>query len=64
MDCRYLVRLPDGKTECSVYETRLGRDLGNGFVCTMVELTTKNYPDCPFNKVGQELHPAYKESNA
>lgn len=46
---------------CSVYDTRLGRDLGDGVhKCGLREGVKMNYPGCPYNIEGQELHPAYR----
>lgn len=58
VDCKFLIRQEDGNTMCSVYETRLGRDIGFGYVCTMVEMTSFDYPECPYN-TGKPMHPAY-----
>ena len=49
---------------CSVYDTRLGRDLGDGVhKCGPREGVKMNYPGCPYNIEGQPTHPAYKENN-
>ena len=61
-DCPYLKRLPDGTTKCQVYRTRLGRQLGSFQVCKLRSQVHFNYPGCPYNKVGQPTHPAYRST--
>jgi hypothetical protein len=45
---------------CTIYETRLGRDLGGGHRCVLRSEVNVNYPDCLYNREGQALHPAYR----
>lgn len=62
-DCMYLKR--EGlKGICTVYDTRLGRDLGNGYTCQMRDSIPVNYPDCHYNREGQPMHPIYEAKNA
>jgi len=49
--CKYLKHLPDGTTECSVYDTRLGRKTGIGNeICQKRINVKKHYKGCPYNK--------------
>lgn len=59
-DCPYLIHTDDGKTECSVYETRLDRDLGFNCKCTYRDNIPFDIPGCPYNR-GYPRHPAYLE---
>ena len=45
---------------CTIYENRLGRDLGNGFRCIERKYCGNDYPDCPYN-FGFPMHPFYTE---
>ena len=47
--CRYLIRLPSGKTLCRIYKTRLGKDIGHGNRCIMRKDSKINYPGCTMN---------------
>tara|TARA_R100001244_G_scaffold54060_2_gene46814 strand:+ start:1457 stop:1645 length:189 start_codon:yes stop_codon:yes gene_type:complete len=44
--CKYL-----GDGFCTIWETRLGADLGNGYVCGMRDDLHKNFPGCPYNRI-------------
>jgi hypothetical protein len=54
--CHHLVKLPNGKTLCRIYNRRLGvviqkNDDGINHVrCSDRRMVKKNYPGCPFNK--------------
>jgi hypothetical protein len=54
--CKYLT----DKKMCSVYDTRLNRDLGYGHRCSLREDAHVNYPDCAYNHEDWAMHPAYK----
>lgn len=53
--CRFLIRLPSGKTLCRIYKKRVGtilgiNDDGNKVMCVPREALAENYPNCPYNK--------------
>jgi hypothetical protein len=52
--CRFLKKLPDGKTRCGVYKTRIGRVMFNinnvtYVICGDRKDSRFNYPGCPYN---------------
>lgn len=53
--CRYL----GINNKCTVYETRIGRHVGNGFYCGYISKSDYDYPGCSLNK-GRDIHPAYE----
>lgn len=54
--CRYLVKLPNGKTLCRIYKTRLGTDIGDGYRCVnRIDVATQ-YDGCPYNEMVNEIH--------
>jgi len=65
-DCKYLVKYinmyPFGEelTRCTIYKHRIGAILGDGQVCVSRIDNQWNYPECPYNKEGQPLHPFYR----
>lgn len=53
--CRFLVKLPSGRTLCRNYKKRVGtilgiNDDGNQVICVPREFWPENYPNCPYNK--------------
>ena len=54
--CKYL----DTKTNlCTVYNDRIGKDLGYGYTCVRRKDLHFNIPGCPYNKKRYKPHPAY-----
>lgn len=51
--CRFLIKLPNGRTVCRIYmaENRIGHDIGNGNFCHNRRKVGVNYKGCPYNKV-------------
>lgn len=47
--CKYLRFKRDGTTCCSVYKSRVGRDLGYGNKCGLRKDTIFDYEGCPYN---------------
>ena len=66
--CKHLVLLKNGKSLCRIYSKRLGKVLYSRVkgeeriqsVCMMREEVYYNYPNCPFNKEEQQVHPCYR----
>ncbi len=52
--CKWLRWKEDGKSFCEVYETRLGRYLGQGFYCEDIMKVVTLYKDCPYNELKME----------
>ena len=48
--CKYL-----GDGFCTIYETRLGADLGEGYVCGMREEKKEDIEGCPYNEGSDEV---------
>lgn len=53
--CRFLVKLPSGKTLCRNYKSHVGtvlciNDDGNTVMCVPRIMWKVNYPNCPYNK--------------
>jgi len=54
--CKFLVDSADGKTECSIYETRLGTiiegpdEFGQRIECSTKARTKEWIPGCPYNR--------------
>jgi len=57
--CKYLVKLPSGKTLCRIYKTRLGKvlfqiDKDKRVVCVERVNVNKHYKGCPYNELIKE----------
>jgi hypothetical protein len=47
--CPYLRFKKSGRTFCSIYKNRLGKDIGNGNHCTTRDKSLFDYEGCPNN---------------
>ena len=64
-DCKFLLHYlrgtsADKKTRCMIYQHRVYVINGNHQYCTLRDKLNINFPGCPYNKEGQEMHPKYK----
>ena len=60
-DCKYLRRLNNDTTFCSIYSRRLDKHLGDFQICIKRNKVEYDFPKCPYNR-GYNLHPAYAKN--
>ena len=51
--CRFLLN-----NLCTIYNKRIGTDIGNGYVCDLRSKTKYDFPECPYN-TNKKIHPNY-----
>ena len=54
-DCKFLIRLPSGRTHCRAYATRHKSKIGLNMRCIEREDQPYNYEGCPFNRDEWEM---------
>jgi hypothetical protein len=60
VDCFYLTRDIKGFCTCRIYHKRFKK---KGLKCHLRTDIPYNFPDCPYNKKGLNIHPAYKKDH-